>query len=739
MPATTRHSWKFFRAGGLDQVVLETADDFRNIAALDPKLWVALACPVRNLEFDEATLKLIDTDGDGRVRQPEIVAAVEWACARLKDPALLRKRPQELELDAIDSSKPAGAALVAAARRILEGLGKSGARGIALADVLDAQGAYSKLRYNGDGIVTPATAAGDAATAAAIADCVACLGGLPDRSGEPGVDAAKVVAFFAELEAYAAWFSAGEKAAGTFPLGADTGAALAALAAVKTKVDDYFARCRLVAFDARAAVALNRQESEFLAIAAKDLSITPDEVRVFPLARVDAGRALPLVEGVNPAWVDAVEAFRAQVVEPLLGKTVRELKEADWLALCGRFKAYEAWSAAKAGTAVEKLGIARVRALLAADPRPALHALIAEDLKPAAEFDARHDVERLARYVRDLFHLLTNFTSFSEFYGPAHTSIFQCGTLYLDSRGCDLCVRVEDAAKHGTLAGLSRIYLAYCDCVRDGGKEKMQIAAAFTAGDSDNLMVGRNGVFFDRDGRDWDATITKVVENPISVRQAFLSPYKKLLRFVEEQASKRAAAADDAATAKLNTAALTAVDTAATGQAPATKPKIDIGTVAALGVAVGGITAALGVLLDAFFGLGYLMPLGVVGLVLAISGPSMLIAALKLRQRNLGPILDANGWAVNGLVKINIPFGGSLTDLARLPLGSRRLLVADPYAEEKKPWGRWIALAVVLAAAAFMTYRYTQVGEAPNWWKVWETPVLPAPVTPPPPAPPAAS
>ena len=66
-------------------------------------------------------------------------------------------------------------------------------------------------------------------------------------------------------------------------------------------------------------------------------------------------------------------------------------------------------------------------------------------------------------------------------------------------------------------------------------------SAAF--GDSDNLMVGRNGVFYDRQGRDWDATITKVVDNPISLREAFFAPYKKFIRMIEEQVAKRAAAA----------------------------------------------------------------------------------------------------------------------------------------------------------------------------------------------------
>ena len=46
-------------------------------------------------------------------------------------------------------------------------------------------------------------------------------------------------------------------------------------------------------------------------------------------------------------------------------------------------------------------------------------------------------------------------------------------------------------------------------------------------------MVGRNGIFFDRLGHDWDATITKIIENPISIRQAFFAPYKRAIRFVE--------------------------------------------------------------------------------------------------------------------------------------------------------------------------------------------------------------
>jgi hypothetical protein len=96
------------------------------------------------------------------------------------------------------------------------------------------------------------------------------------------------------------------------------------------------------------------------------------------------------------------------------------------------------------------------------------------------------------------------------------------------------------------------------------------------------------------------------------------------------------------------------------------------------------------------------MPLGAVALVFAISGPSMLIAWLKLRQRNVGPLLDANGWAVNANAMLNVPFGGSLTKVAALPRGSR-LDTKDPFAEARRPW-RLATTAVVLIAVAIAWY-----------------------------------
>jgi hypothetical protein len=698
---SANHPWKFFRAGGFDQVRLESGADLVNLAQLDQKLWVALACPTSGLEFDPKTFAVIDSDKDGRVRAPEIIAATQWACGCLKNPHDLLKGELALPLSAINDATPEGKQILGSAKQILANLGKTNAALITLEDTTDTAKIFAATNFNGDGIV-PADAAEDAALKALVADIIACLGAETDRSGKPGVSQAKVDQFFAEATAFSDWWKQTEANPAILPVGEATAAAVAALKAVKAKVDDYFARCRLAAFDARAINALNREEKEYLALAAKDLTVTHAEIAGFPLARVEANKPVALTTGLNPAWAEAMAKFSKEAVKPLLGDKAA-LSESDWAALQGKLGPFECWSAGRAGASVEKLGLKRVREILAANGKEALSVLIAKDKALEPEANAIAAVDKLIRLHRDLFKLLNNFVSFRDFYGRKDKAVFQAGTLYLDQRSCDLCLTVEDAGKHATMAGLAGTYLAYCDCVRKSTGEKMQIVAAFTDGDSDNLMVGRNGIFYDRKGRDWDATITKIIENPISIRQAFWSPYKKVVRLIEEQIAKRAAAADAAAQDKLATAAKAVADAdkakavAEAEKAKAAEPKkVDVGVVAALGVAFGAIGTAVSALATGIFKLpAWQVPLVFVGLVLLISGPSMIIAWIKLRKRNLGPILDANGWAVNAKARINVPFGRSLTQVAALPPGAQRQMT-DPYAEKRSPWPTLIVLAILL-------------------------------------------
>jgi hypothetical protein len=694
--APTKH-WRFFRAGGFDQVKLETGSDLMALNELELKLWVALACPTSGLEFDSTTLSLIDTDKDGRIRAPELVAAVKWAGGLLKNPDDLIKGSPALPLNAIDQSNPEGGLLVKFARQVL---GKNDTDQITVEEASKAASTFAAKPFNGDGVV-PADSAADPLTKLLINDTIACVGSETDAGGKPGVSLAKADQFFTEAAAYSEWWKSAENDATTLPLGLNTPAAAAAVKAVRTKVDDYFARCRLAAFDTRAIGALNREEKEFAAFSAKDLTVESAEIAGFPLARIAPGEPLPLEDNLNPAWAGAMAAFQTNAVKPLLGERTK-LTEADWKTLNAKLTRFESWNNTKVGGTVEKLGLSRVREILNGKSRADLNALITQDKAEETYAKAIGGLHRLVLYHRDLNRLCHNFVSFQDFYGRRDKAIFQAGTLYLDQRSCDLCLMVEDAGKHASMAALAGTYLAYCDCARKATGEKLQIVAAFTDGDSDNLMVGRNGLFFDRKGKDWDATITKIIDNPISIRQAFFAPYKKLVRMVEEQVAKRAAAADAAADAKLAQSAQVAAGTQPPPKPPPAPPKtVDTGTLAAIGLVLTTLLAALGGIFGKIAGLPWWqIPLAILMLLLIVSTPSMVMAYLKLRRRNLGPILDANGWAVNARAKMNVPFGASLTTVAALPPGAQRDL-ADPFAEKKSPWPKIILLVALLAAVYF--------------------------------------
>ena len=682
------HKWHFFRAGGVDQVSLKSGADILALPELDQKLWVALAMPTRDVDIDPATLDILDPDKDGRIRAADIVEITKWIGGTWKNADDLLQSSDTVPLAAIKDP-----AILAAARRILADLGHADARSISIGQVSDVVKAFADTVLNGDGVIIDASATDDDLRAA-ITQAIEAVGSVTDRSGKPGVDQDKLNAFFVDVDKLAAWARAA-----VAPIGDDSAAAADALVAVKAKVEDYFARGQLAAYDSRAAAGVNGQDAEFIALGAKALSASSEDIARLPLARIEAGRALPLRGAVNPAWAAALATFAEQAVKPVLGAR-DSITADDFQKLVDKLGPILTWRGEKPVTAVAKLDDARIAALAAGPHRARLAELIAADKALEGEYAAISSVDKMVRLQRDFGRILRNFVNFSDFYSKGDGA-FQTGTLYLDGRAFHLSIPVSDTAKHGALAGMSAAYLAYCELKRAGASRT--VAVALTNGDADNIFVGRNGIFYDRKGQDWDATITKIVSNPISIREAFWSPYKKLIRMIEDQIGKRAAEAEAKSTAKLEGAAtaVATVDKSRDGTPP--KKGLDLGVIALLSVAIGAVTGAVTAMILGLVKLGLWAPLGLLGLLLVISGPSMLLAWLKLRQRNLGPILDANGWAVNTKARVNVALGAAMTDLAVLPKGSTRTM-EDPYADKKRPWKLYITAATVLVLAA-------------SWWQ----------------------
>lgn len=701
MKSNGNYDWKFSTVGGVTRVNIESGQDILHLDELDRKLWTALSCPLKGLEIDEKTMTMLDTNGDGKIHIEEIVAASKWLTKVVNDPELLLKREAFIPFSAFNTNDEEGAHLLETSKQILENLGLE-KNEISVADVSDSIAIFAKTRFNGDGIITE-NSADDEAVKALIKTVIDCMGSVTDRSGDPGIDTDKIEAFYTALADFKAWKEAGDADKDNiFPYGDDTAAALAACMAVKDKVDDFFMRCKLASFNTDSAAVLDVSSAKIGEISGNNLAASTDEIATYPLARVNAEHKLPLGKEVNPAWAGAMAALKALVIDKEF-KKAEYLTEEQWAGIMAKFNAYNAWMGAKAGAAVEGLGYDTAKTILEENKKDALLDLIAQDKALEAKSNAIDQVDKLLHLYRDFYTLLTNFVTFSDFYSPEKRAIFQAGTLYIDERACDLCVKVNDMGAQGTMAPLSNMYILYCDCTCKSKPGSMTIAAVVTDGDVGAIMVGKHAVFYDRDGLGWNATVTKIIENPISIRQAFWSPYRKMARSVEDMINKRAAEKD----AKVMADANSKIDNAnlpADGQKAEVKPPFDIakfaGIFAAIGLALGLVASAIGGLF-AWLGLHwYHWVIMFAAIILIISGPAMIMAWLKLRKRNLAPVLNANGWALNQRILVNTKFGATLTGIAKYPIVKTK----DPYTM-KAPWWkkmlRWLFLLICLCVAVY--------------------------------------
>ena len=703
-----KYKWHFVNIGGSARVRINSGEDIAHLAELDPKMWTVLSCPTTGLEIDDKSLKYMDCDGDGKLRVNDVIAVSQWITSVLKDNDLILKGADSIDINFINTEDANGKKLYSSAKQILENLGKEG-NIISLADTADITAIFAKTRFNGDGIITEAST-DDAELKAVITAAITTIGSVTDRSGAQGINADLIESFYKNLNDYVSWTDAKVEA----PYGDTTDAVIAAYNALDSKVKDFFMRSKLAAFSPSSTASLDIQTSRIDAISAENLSSKNDEIAAYPLTHITGKSEIELNAAINPAWDK-----NFNVIKSVLDPSVTVITEDIWASIGEKFSAYNAWKNGKTGAAVESLGMDAIKNFIAQDKKSVLLELVAQDAALKEESDNIEMVDKFLHIYRDFYKLLKNFVTFNDFYDKDRDikAIFQCGTLIIDQRECKFCMRVNDTGKHSASAAPSGMYLVYCDCTTKTKPAKLQIVAAVTVGDIGALAVGKNGVFYDNSGLEWDAVITKIVDNPINISQSFWSPYRRMATAIENLINKSAADKDAKmmanATANINAAPTKTADQA---KAAAATPPFDIakfaGIFAAIGMAVGMIGTALASIFKGLFALSWWQLIILfVGIILVISGPAMVMAWMKLRRRNIAPLLNANGWAINATSKISIPFGETLTEIAKYP----KMKLDDPFAKKGlKTWQKWcltLLMLIVVIAGLWIANVFSNINE----------------------------
>ena len=701
---------RFRNFGGIHPFMVSDEADLARIDELDPARWAATSAPLHDLHCDEAFLRYIDPATTGRVRVSQLIDARDWLFARLAQRDVLRKPVEAIAVAALDT-KGAGADLRAAAERINREQKLPDAKTIALADVRAFQAASLKLLANGDGVVPPEVVPDEGAKAL-LTDIVAVLGGTGDRGGSMGVDGDHLGRFFAQGQAWLDWRA---QAATAKPWGDDTGAAHALVRELDPKLEAYFLHCELLRQENPSPESLRLTSDDLRALRLKASGELEQFLQGAPLAAPVADGALALNGAINDLYRDRFEALRDTVIRRALGGDVASLTRADWRTVKGTFDGFAAWDGARPAEPFEKLGDDTVKAHLASGLRAKVEEYIALDLAASAEIAQLDDLEKLLLFVRWLVELVNNFVNFSAVYLPRATALVEAGSLVIDGRRLDFCLKVADRGAHKAVAALSNIYLVYVEVLeKEGGAVVAQLMAPVTGGESGRLRVGKRGLFIDLDGKQFDAVVTEIVDNPISVKQATFAPFRRVAAMISSKIEQYVASArssqESAMTARAEAGVAGAqarVDAGAAQMtappppppaAPASEPLNPNSLILGGGMALAGIGAVLAGLFGVISSLkGWLAILGVVLVVLGISA---LLGWMKLRSRDMALLFEASGWAVNVRMTITRPIARLFAFVPDLPAGSvldrKDMLPAHPDDEDHSV--RTVVLVVLLAA-----------------------------------------
>lgn len=636
------YRYGFYRMARTTQAALKCGADIEHLRELGRRYWLVLSRPVGANVPQNAVAHLLDTDKDGRIRIPEVLAAVDWLKPRLNTFDILFAASSKLAVTDIRHDTPEGDVLA----KLFTSLATDG---VLTADALTgAIDAFRASLENGDGVI-PVTAVDPKFTPVAEA-ILAITGGTEACDGTKGIATADLDAFATAREAYLTWVQSkpelGDSLNGVAPA-----VAVDCVEQLTPKMAAFFAACELLRYNPAA-------QDTFA------LPVTTEALADAPITRpTPESTGVSTTQGVNPVWAGALAT---------LGKLLDEdlITAALWQKAIDLVAPYRAWATAKPAGADVFAGMDERVCEMSGDSAvlQTFRDLITADSAKAPLAAAFEDLKRLIILRTGFLRFLRNFVNVEELYPPVAKPLFLAGTLYMDERACSLCFPIEKAATaHAAAAAASKCCLVYCTLTRPAEKVTRTILAVFTSGSITNLTVGKNGIFFDLENKDWEATICHVVPNAIGLTEAFFAPWRKVGSAIAGTVHKFIAGKNDSVTAAMTTQATNATTAATAGTPPAAPANsgVMMASVATLGIALSFVASAVTGIASALTNTPvWKTALVVIGLICIVSIPSVILTWLKLRARDLAPILNASDWAINRTIGFTARIGAFFTQRA---------------------------------------------------------------------------
>jgi hypothetical protein len=683
----------FKQYGKTFQLRIESAADLKDALELDESHWVATSAPTNVFRCDPDFIAMLDPDNSKRILSGELKKAIAWLLAVLSNHSGLPKRTNHIPLTAINQSSTEGTDIYKSAKYILQSI-KPDADTISLKLVRQFISRQKQQPLNGDGILVP-SATSNPKTEQLINDIIATVGSDTDASGVPGITEEKILDFRKEVADCIAWRELANdqnSQSNVLPFGSETKSMHKVLLQHADKVELFFSQCKAIRFEPNLMPQEPCKEQPLTSAGFSDKKSISDCLQQLPLAKPNANQLLPLDSAdINPLYADWIEELKQKILIPILGSIPPTLSANAWQQIKNEFTPYTNYLTSQKGKAVASMSDQQLQTYLRDDTYCDVMKLIKADKAVADQLKAIHEVERLTLYHQHLLRFANNFICFKELYHPPIKAMFEEGSVQIDGRWFDLALRVDNIAQHSAIAKSSNIFVLYLEVTDSSNNNKFTIAVPATSGSKGNLGIGKRGIFFDWKNREHNATVIKIIDNPISMSEALAAPFIRLWEFVLGKIEAMSSTLEKKLQ-KNTDAILQAQPKTSAPQNPAANGPA--GMLVGLSLSAAAIGSAFAFITKTLSGLNSTQLLaGLFGAAAVVAIPVSLIAALKLRRQDLSSLLEGCGWSINARMRF---------DRAQRRSFTRR--VPYPLAATGTPQRHWLRTAIItLGSIAILT------------------------------------
>ncbi|NQZ67388.1 MAG: hypothetical protein HRT89_04905, partial [Lentisphaeria bacterium] len=310
----------------------------------------------------------------------------------------------------------------------------------------------------------------------------------------------------------------------------------------------------------------------------------------------------------------------------------------------------------KNGSELECLGLEKLKQYIEDDLATEMHELIVQDLKNGVALEGLQELEKLLLIQKNIIDICNNFVSFPEMYDPESRAMFEAGRLVIDGRIFNFNIPVIDVNKHAKESEHSGIYLMYSEVSAADPKDTFYIVTPVTSQRLGNLGINKRGTLYDIEGKQWDTKVLKVIENPVSLVEAMIAPFKKIAKLFSSGISKITSSTEKTLEKSFQSSITNiekSVASGANGKAPAKAPINPAGLIMSGSLAFAAIGSTFAFIAKTFKEFETVHIISAISCGLGILFiPVMIIAMYKLNTRNLSTILESSGWAINTKMRL---------------------------------------------------------------------------------------